>query len=57
MDQAEMSDQLEIQQLCARYMMLSARKDNDHWLEVFTPDGVYNAFGTLVRARRTSRCS
>jgi hypothetical protein len=46
MDQQEMSDQLEIQQLCARYMMLSARKDNDHWLEVFTPDGVYHAFGT-----------
>jgi hypothetical protein len=46
MDQAEMSDQLEIQQLCARYMMLSARKDDDHWLEVFTPDGVYHAFGT-----------
>jgi SnoaL-like domain len=46
MDQQEMSDQLEIQQLCARYMMLSARKDNDHWLDVFTPDGVYHAFGT-----------
>ena len=37
-------------------MMLSARKDNDHWLDVFTADGVYNAFGTPVRARRTSRC-
>ena len=46
MDEQEMSDQLEIQQLCARYMMLSARKDNDHWREVFTDDGVYNAFGT-----------
>ena len=46
MDQQEISDQLEIQQLCARYMMLSARKDNDHWREVFTEDGVYHAFGT-----------
>ena len=46
MNQQEMADLLEIQQLAARYMMLSARKDNDHWLEVFTPDGVYNAFGT-----------
>ena len=27
-------------------MVLSARKDKDHWLEVFTPDGEYNAFGT-----------
>ena len=52
MNQQEMADLLEIQQLAARYMMLSARKDNDHWLEVFTPDGVYNAFGTAVRARR-----
>jgi hypothetical protein len=46
MNQQEMADLLEIQQLAARYMMLSARKDNDHWLEVFTPDGVYHAFGT-----------
>lgn len=46
MNEHEMSDLLEIQQLSARYMMLSARKDNDHWLEVFTPDAVYHAFGT-----------
>ena len=46
MDQQQLSDQIEIQQLCARYMMLSARKDNDHWRDVFTDDGVYNAFGT-----------
>ena len=46
MNQQEMADVLEIQQLAARYMMLSARKDNDHWLDVFTPDGVYHAFGT-----------
>ena len=51
MDQQEMADLLEIQQLAARYMVLSARKDNDHWLEVFTPDGEYNAFGTPVHAR------
>ena len=47
MDLQQLSDQIEIQQLCARYMMLSARKDNDHWRDVFTADGVYNAFGTL----------
>ena len=46
MDHQQLSDQIEIQQLCARYMMLSARKDNDHWTEVFTEDGAYNAFGT-----------
>src|SRR5436305_1949019 len=46
MNQQEMADLLEIEQLAARYMMLSARKENDRWLEVFTADGVYNAFGT-----------
>jgi hypothetical protein len=49
MNQQEMADLLEIQQLAARYMMLSARKDNDHWQEVFTADGVYNAFGMPYR--------
>jgi hypothetical protein len=46
MNQNEMADLLEIQQLTARYMMLSARKEEGRWHEVFTPDGVYNAFGT-----------
>jgi hypothetical protein len=41
-----MADLLEIQQLTARYMSLSARKEHDHWLDVFTPDGEYHAFGT-----------
>ena len=44
----EMADLVEIHQLAARYMKLSAHKemDRERWLEVFTPDGVYNAFGT-----------
>ena len=48
MDQQEMADLLEIQQLAARYMKFSARKvkDKESWLEVFTPDAVYEAFGT-----------
>jgi hypothetical protein len=45
MDQQEVADLVEIQQLAARYMALSARKEEGRWLEVFTPDGVYNAFG------------
>jgi hypothetical protein len=51
MNQQEMADLIEIQQLCARYMAFAARKemDADRWLEVFTPDGVYNAFGTPYR--------
>jgi hypothetical protein len=45
MNQQEMSDLLEIQQLVARYMSFTARKEKDRWLEVFTADGVYTAFG------------
>ena len=46
MDQQAMADLLEIQQLTARYMALSARTEHGRWLEVFTPDGTYSAFGT-----------
>ena len=46
MNQQEMADLIEIHQLAARYMQFSARKEDGRWLEVFTPDGVYNAFGT-----------
>jgi SnoaL-like domain len=48
MNQQEIADLLEIQQLAARYMAFSARKEMeaDRWLEVFTADGEYNAFGT-----------
>jgi hypothetical protein len=49
MNQNEMADLLEIQQLAARYMAFTARKEPDRWLEVFTPDAVYSAFGTPYR--------
>jgi hypothetical protein len=39
-------DLVAIEQLCARYMMLTSQYIQDHWLEVFTPDAVYSAFGT-----------
>jgi hypothetical protein len=39
-------DLVEIDQLCARYMMLTSQFVEDRWLEVFTPDAVYSAFGT-----------
>jgi hypothetical protein len=42
----EMADLLEIQQVAARYMSFTARKESQRWLEVFTPDAVYSAFGT-----------
>ena len=51
MDQQEMADLLEIEQLAARYMMLAATKEMDtkRWLDVFTPDATYSAFGTPYR--------
>ena len=39
-------DLVELHALCARYMMLCGQFIQDRWLEVFTPDGGYNAFGT-----------
>ena len=46
MNQHEISDLLDIQQVAARYLSFSATKEQDRWLEVFTADGIYNAFGT-----------
>jgi hypothetical protein len=40
------ADLVEINALCSRYMMLTSQFVQDRWLEVFTPDGAYNAFGT-----------
>jgi hypothetical protein len=40
-----MTDEVEIHALCARYMMLTSQFIQDRWLEVFTHDGSYNAFG------------
>jgi hypothetical protein len=39
-------DLVELHQLCATYMMLCSQFIEDRWLEVFTPDAVYTAFGT-----------
>lgn len=46
------SDLVELHALCARYMMLTSQFVMDRWLEVFTPDGAYNAFGTLYTLER-----
>ena len=46
MNEREIADVIEIQQLAARYMSLSARKLHDHWRDVFTADAEYHAFGT-----------
>jgi hypothetical protein len=39
-------DLVELHALCARYMSYTSRFVEDQWLDVFTPDGEYNAFGT-----------
>jgi hypothetical protein len=40
------NDLVELHALCARYMSYTSRNASDGWLDVFTPDGAYNAFGT-----------
>ena len=46
MTDARIADLVEIQTLCARYMSYTSRHLEDRWLDVFTPDAEYNAFGT-----------
>ncbi len=45
MDQARMSDVIEIEQLLAKYAAGMTMDDIDKVVEVFTPDGWYSAFG------------
>ena len=40
------TDLVEIHALCARYMLYTSQFMKDRWLDVFTPDVEYNAFGT-----------
>lgn len=46
-DEGRISDLVEIDALCSRYMMLTAQFIGDRWLEVFSPDATYNVFGTV----------
>ena len=52
MDPQRVADVTEIHELCARYMMLCSQFIDDRWLEVFTPDAEYNAFGTAYDLER-----
>jgi len=51
-DADRVADIVELHALCARYMSLTSQFVQDRWLEVFTPDGEYNAFGTPYRLER-----
>ena len=45
-DARRTADLVELHQLCSRYMLLTSQFVDDRWLEVFTPEVVYTAFGT-----------
>jgi hypothetical protein len=51
-DAQRVADLLEIHELCARYMAYASQFVPDQWLEVFTPDAEYSAFGTAYTIER-----
>jgi hypothetical protein len=46
------ADLVEIHALCARYMAYTSQFSQGRWLDVFTPDVVYSAFGTPYTIER-----
>jgi hypothetical protein len=46
------ADLVELHALCAKYMALTSQHVPDRWLEVFTPDVEYSAFGTPYSLER-----
>ena len=51
-DARRSADLVEIHELCARYMAFASQFVPDRWLEVFTPDAEYSAFGTAYPVER-----
>lgn len=51
-DAQRTADLVAIHALCARYMSYTSRFVQDQWLDVFTSDGEYNAFGTPYTLER-----
>ncbi len=47
-----LADLVEIHELCSRYMKLTSQHIEDHWLEVFTADAEYSAFGASYTLER-----
>jgi len=52
LDAQRVADLVEIHELCARYMAFASQFVVDRWLEVFTPDVEYSAFGTTYPIER-----
>ena len=46
------ADLVDLHALCARYMAYTSQFVQGRWLEVFTPDAEYNAFGTPYTLER-----
>ncbi len=51
-DPQRLADLIEIHQLCSRYMAYASQFVLDKWLEVFTPDAEYSAFGVSYSVER-----
>ena len=51
-DAQRIADLVEIHELCARYMAFASQFVPDRWLEVFTADAEYSAFGTAYPVER-----
>ena len=51
-DRDAIADLVELHQLCARYMAYTSQNVADRWLDVFTPDVEYSAFGTPFTLER-----
>ena len=51
-DAQRVSDLVEIDALCSRYMLLCSQFIEGRWLEVFAPDATYNAFGSVYTLER-----
>jgi len=51
-DSQRIADLVDLHALCARYMSYCSKCVDDGWLDVFTPDAEYNAFGTAYTLER-----
>jgi hypothetical protein len=51
-DARRIADLVDLHALCARYMAYTSQFLQDRWLDVFTPDAEYNAFGAAYTLER-----
>ncbi len=51
-DTRRIADLVDLHALCSRYMSYTSQNTPGRWLDVFTPDAEYNAFGTVYTLER-----